>query len=554
MNACKMKRLILLLFVSTAFLFGPVNLVVADYYDDVSKQLRLFNELYKRLVVNYVDQVDPDALIQAGIDGMLETLDPYTVYLENEEQHGIRTLTDGEYGGIGLRLGVRNDTLTVIAPMDGTPAYRAGIQSGDRIVQIDTLMTTEMRLSKAASVMRGKPGSVVTLTVVRPGYNERLPFALVREVIAVHDVAYSGIIEDGIMYLKLTSFSKNSGDEIRDAIAMAGESNIRGFVLDLRDNPGGLLASALEIADLFVEPDKKILMTKGRDNKITQVFHSRVTPVLSKDVPMAVLVNQGSASASEIVSGILQDLDRAVIIGHDTFGKGLVQTVMPLNRDASLKITTAKYYIPSGRLIQKEDYFRHNVIQTSSLSDSVFFTQNKRKVFGGGGITPDIITTKDTLPVPVKSLWAKGLFFEYAVEYHNKHEDREWPFSINEDIINDFVAYTDRKDFSFQSKSARLFKEFQASLDSTTLSSAELNAAKQAFAAYFEGEGNWKEDPVVRRHIGIRLTQEFASTFAGTDAKTEATFLSDRSIKTALRTLSDQPDYLERLGFASSQE
>lgn len=532
-------------------IFGVALYAFADYYRDVGSQLKLFNNLYKKVVVNYVDQVDPNALIEAGINGMLKTLDPYTVYLEDEDREGIQTLTRGEYGGVGIQLGDRNDTLTVIAPMEGGPAARAGVQSGDRIIQIDTLRTHEMTLSKAAGIMRGKPGTVITITVLRPGLEERIPFVLTRESITLHDLSYSGINQDGIAYLKLTSFSKNSAEEIEKALRDMGVNNIKGVILDLRDNPGGLLSTALKVADLFVDSGKELLSTRGRSENVNKQFYAKTAPLIPDDVPVTVLVNHGSASASEIVTGILQDLDRAVIIGHETFGKGLVQSVLPLTSDASLKITTAKYYIPSGRLIQREDYFKHDVVDVKARKDSVYYTQNKRRVYGGGGITPDIPTKHDTLPEPIRLIRAKNYFFQYAVEYHNRHNDITWPFQVTPAIQANFMDYLAAKNFTYTTHSATLFKTFLASVDSTEFSRQDLEAAKQDIEQYLNSKNHWKDQTAVKYWIHRLLSRELAYVYSGNKARIANSMQYDEDVQTALQELKNQTAYLHQLGYLS---
>jgi len=529
--------------------FGIALFAFADYYQDVSSQLKLFNDLYRKLVLNYVDQVDPDALIEAGITGMLEKLDPYTVYLEGDDREGIETLTEGEYGGVGIQLGVRNDTLTVIAPMEDGPADRAGVQSGDRIVQIDTLQTMEMRLSEAAGIMRGEPGTIVTITVIRPGVEDRIPFVLQREEIVLHDLAYGDFIDDGTAYFKLTSFSRNSAEELEGAIKRLGPENIDAVILDLRDNPGGLLATAIQVADIFVEKDTEILSTRGRVNEVNRVFRSRTEPSISTDIPMAVLVNKGSASASEIVAGILQDLDRAMIIGNETFGKGLVQSVLPLTSESAVKITTAKYYIPSGRLIQKEDYFNNGVIETSSREDSVFYTLNHRPVYGGGGITPDVFTRPDTMPEPVRLMIAQNQFFRFAVDYRSKHPDLEWPFQISSEIQNAFMSSLDDQDFNYKTKSARLFEDFLASVDSTEFTQNGLGEARSKFDHYLEEQNHWQDRPKVQSWIKQSLVQEFAAVYGGKSNRIEASMEYDITVQEAINLLHNEDSYFQQLGF-----
>lgn len=550
-----LKQREILLFGTVVFLiFGVPDFTAGDYYEDLSRELKTFNELYKELVVNYVDHVNPDALLEAGINGMLETLDPYTVYLEDEEQHGIRTLTQGKYGGVGIRLGVRKDTLTVIAPIEEGPADREGVLPGDRIIQIDTVGTAEMRLSKAASLMRGEAGTQVTLTILRPGVDKRIPFVLTREDIVVHDLAFAELVTDGIAYLKLTSFSRNSAEELRKAVERLGPDSIQAIILDLRDNPGGLLTAALDVVELFVSPGKEVLTTRGRMEETNRTFTTETDPVVPEDLPMAVLVNEGSASASEIVSGVLQDLDRAAILGTDTFGKGLVQSVIPLNQHASLKVTTAKYYIPSGRLIQKEDYFDKEVVTVRSERDSVYYTNNHRKVYGGGGITPDIIVRRDSIPKVIREIWAENHFFHYAVSYHNQHPGEVWPFSITERQLDEFISYLDTKGFEFITKSSKLFRDFKATLDSSVISEAQVDKAIGTLESYLSARESWQDNRRIRRWLRWELEQEFAEVYGGEDAHIRTAIRHDETYQTALGLLQNQTRYRRQLGYAKIEE
>ncbi|MFQ6674092.1 MAG: S41 family peptidase, partial [Fidelibacterota bacterium] len=339
----------------TVLLLGLLTFLAArvDLYRDISDNWKLMYEVYKRVMIQYADQIDPEKLAISGVKGMLDELDPYSVYLENEERDGLRMLTKGRYGGVGIQLGVRDDSLTVIAPMEDSPAMRSGILPGDRIVDIDGESTKDMSLDEAAKKIRGEKGTKVVLTIRRFSESESLDFELTRDNIRIEDVSYSGIIHDNMGYVRLSRFSKNSPVEIRKAFRSLMEQGIDKLVLDLRGNPGGLLEAAVDILDMIIEKGDKILYTKGRGEEANREFVSKTDPVIPESVSLAILIDGGSASASEIVAGVVQDLDRGVVIGARSFGKGLVQSVYPLDRNRSLKLTTAKYYIPSGRLIQK---------------------------------------------------------------------------------------------------------------------------------------------------------------------------------------------------------
>ena len=339
-----------------------------DIYKKVRKNQALINDVYRNLILNYVDDIDLDAFTKMIINNMLYDLDPYTVYLEKEERSGIEMLTKGKYGGVGIQIGKREKVLTVISPMENSPAKRAGIISGDKIIKIDDKETEGLSMDDAAKLIRGEKGSNVVLSIQRVGESDLVEYNLTRENIKVKDISFSGMLDDQTGYIRLTRFSRNSDKEMKKALQKLLEQNMTGLVLDLRDNPGGLLNAAVNILDLFIDKGEMLVWTEGKTQKSKRKYQSKTDPIVPKDVNITVLVNQGSASASEIVAGTLQDLDRGVVIGRSTFGKGLVQTVFNIDKDRSLKITTAKYYIPSGRLIQKPGYLPDELLRNSTKS------------------------------------------------------------------------------------------------------------------------------------------------------------------------------------------
>ena len=386
----------------------------SDIYKKVRKNQSLINDIYMHLVTNYVDDIDLDTFTKLSINNMLLELDPYTVYMEDEEKSGIEMLTKGKYGGVGIQIGKREKVLTVISPMENSPAKRAGILSGDKIIKIDNLETEELSMDDAAKLIRGEKGTQITLSIERYGENELIDFILKRENIKVKDVSFSGMLNETIGYIRLTRFSRNSDIEVKKSIEDLSEENMKGLILDLRDNPGGLLNAAVNILDLFTEKGEVLVWTEGKSQKSKKKYTSKNSPLISNDIEIIVLVNQGSASASEIVAGVLQDLDRGVVIGRSTFGKGLVQTVYNIDRSRSLKITTAKYYIPSGRLIQKPGYLPDGILADTSTADTIFYTKNGRVMSGEGGITPDYQIELEAITPILAASWRQGLFFNFV--------------------------------------------------------------------------------------------------------------------------------------------
>ena len=384
-NTKRNIKFLILMSVSLVFLGAEKK----DIYKQVRKNQSLINDVYRHLVTNYVDDIDLDAFTKMSINNMLLDLDPYTVYMENEERSGIEMLTKGKYGGVGIQIGRREKILTVISPMENSPAKRAGIISGDKIIKIDDQDTEGLSMDDAAKLIRGKKGSQVVLSVQRFREADLIEFALTREDIKIKDISYSGMLDNQTGYIRLTRFSRNSDKEMKKALQELLENNMTGLVLDLRDNPGGLLNAAVNILDLFIDKGEMLVWTEGKTQKSKRKYESKTVPLVPNDLNITVLVNQGSASASEIVAGTLQDLDRAVVVGRSTFGKGLVQTVFNLDKNRALKITTAKYYIPSGRLIQKPGYLPDDILADTTKQDSLFYTKGGREVSGAGGITPD---------------------------------------------------------------------------------------------------------------------------------------------------------------------
>ena len=417
----KLIKIILVPLMIVVFVL-PVQGFPANDYQDISDNGKMIFEVYKKVMTHYADQVDAKKLAEAGIEGMLSKLDPYTVFLQPEDRQGLDMLTKGKYGGVGIQLGLRDDSLTVIAPMEGGPAIRSGILSGDRIIGIDGNSTSEMNLDEAAKSIRGKKGTVVVLTISRYGETEPLDFELERANITVEDITYADFIGEDIAYIRLTRFSRNSSSEMKKSLQNLSDQGMEKLIIDLRGNPGGLLDAAIEILEYLIPAGNDLLFTRGRYDEAGREYSSSRSPIVSEDVSLVILIDGGSASASEIISGAVQDLDRGIIIGSPSFGKGLVQSLFPIDKENSIKMTTAKYYIPSGRFIQKPGYLEEDIsIGSEHDSTKVFNTLGGRKVTELGGITPDIEVEISTTPVLARECWRRGLFFKYASSYMQSH-------------------------------------------------------------------------------------------------------------------------------------
>ncbi len=386
----KLKWLVVLVVLLTT---GLALREPTEKYFDIAKSLDIFATLFKEVNAYYVDEVDPEKLIREGIDGMLGSLDPYTDFISEEEIESFRISTTGQYGGIGALIGVVNEKVVITDPYEGYPAYKSGLKIGDEIVAIDGKSVKGKSTSDISALLKGQPRTTVEVEVRRVGAKDNLKFSIAREKINIRNLEYYGMVSPDIGYLKLTDFTPGAGKEVAAAVTELKEKGARKLILDLRDNPGGLLNEAVNIVSVFVPKGEQVVSTRGKVKDWNKTYTTLNSPV-DKDIPLVVLTNGGSASASEIVAGALQDYDRAVLVGQRTFGKGLVQTTRPLSYNAQLKVTTAKYYIPSGRCIQELDYTHRNTDgSVDKMADSLrseFRTRNGRKVFDGGGLQPDI--------------------------------------------------------------------------------------------------------------------------------------------------------------------
>ena len=515
----------------------------SDVYRELARSQRLINEVYKSLITRYADRLDTEKFTKIVINNILDDLDPYTVYMEEDEKEGLDLLTKGKYGGVGINLGVREKKLTVISPMDNSPAKRKGVISGDIIVKIDGLLTKEMSLDDAAKHIRGPKGTDVILSIKRFGDEKLIDFTLTRDNITVKDVAYTGMLDDETGYIRLTRFSKNSGPEMRSAIKNLQTESASRIVIDLRDNPGGLLQSAIEILDMMTPKGSTLLSTKGRLPESNKHYISRKDPILGEDTKIAILINEGSASASEIIAGAVQDLDRGVIVGTQSFGKGLVQSVYGLDGSGkrNLKVTTAKYYIPSGRLIQKPGYIDDEVIINDDQEDSLFYTIGGRKVKGGGGIFPDYeVEMPKTTPL-VLECWRKGLFFNFAQERQHRYETYDDAL-VDVTILDDFKSYLDNQDIDVNTngeKDLEKAREKILSLDSTNMDLTHAFDFVETFIIDREALLYDEEVDLLKR----RLYLELIGIMKGSEYRVEESIKDDPAVMKAKEILQDPIGY-----------
>ncbi len=453
------------------FLFvGGLSLLLAvatpdNKYFEIAKNLDIFATLFKEVNAFYVDEIDPKKTIETGINAMLASLDPYTNYIPEEDAANYRTMTTGVYAGIGSLIGVIDGKVVITMPNEGFPAEKAGIKIGDQLVKIgDTLITTTST-SDISKLLKGKPGTIVNIEILRNG--ETKHFTVTRSTIVLENVPYYGMVTDNIGYLKLTEFTTNAGKEVKKAVKKLKSDGATSIILDIRENPGGLLFEAVNISNVFIPKGNLVVETRGKQENWTQEYKT-LGSATDTEIPLVVLTSSGSASASEIVSGTLQDYDRAVLIGRKTFGKGLVQTTRQLPYNAQVKVTTAKYYIPSGRCIQALDYSHRNPDgSVGKIPDSLmvaFKTKQGRTVYDGGGITPDIKVEGQYLAPITISLLTKGHIFNYANQYYYNHPTKPElkGFSLSEGDYDAFINWLEGKNYDYTTKLENAITKLEA--------------------------------------------------------------------------------------------
>lgn len=427
----------------------------------IAKSLDIFYSLFRDVNTYYVDETNPEKLIETSINAMLESLDPYTVYIPESEMDEFTFMTTGQYGGIGALIRNKDGQPIIAQPYKDFPADKAGLKAGDIILEIDGVSTREFQIDNVSEKLKGIPQTKLSLLIERPYTNETFIKELIREEIKIKSVPYYGLVDKGIAYISVNKFTPDVSKEVKEALKkLKSTEQLTGLIIDLRGNPGGLLVEAPKICNLFMDKGQEIVSTKGKLKKWDQTYKTTDAPY-DTEIPIVVLVNRGSASAAEIVAGAFQDLDRAVILGQRTFGKGLVQTTVPLNYNSQLKVTTAKYYIPSGRCIQARDYTHRNddgsvgYVPDSLISE--FTTKNGRKVYDGGGIIPDIKTTLDDLSPLTITLVAENIVFDYVTKfvYENKTIKSAAEFEITDQIYNDFIDYALAQEFTYQTSSEK---------------------------------------------------------------------------------------------------
>jgi carboxyl-terminal processing protease len=531
--------LVLLTAVTSGFL---INQETRDFR--IAKNLDIFFSLFRELNTFYVDDIDPDKLVKAGIDNMLKTLDPYTVYYPESEVDDFTFMTTGKYGGIGSLIRSSGDYVVISEVYRGFPADLAGIKAGDLLKKVDGASLKGFTSDKVSDKLKGNPGTEITLTIERNGKEN--DYKLKREKIAVPPVPYYGMIDSKTGYIRFTSFTQNCIEDVRSAFVKLKANNPSQIILDLRGNPGGLLTEAVEIVNLFVGPGNEVVSTKGKVKQFDESFKTTKTAVDEK-IPLAVIINRGSASASEIVAGAIQDLDRGVIIGQRSYGKGLVQITRPLSYNTQLKVTTAKYYIPSGRCIQARDFSHPNedgsvgFIPDSLISE--FKTKNGRTVKDGGGIAPDVEIIPETLSQIAGELYLRNFIFDYATAYYWAHPGLKSPeqFSFTDQDYADFKAYLIKRNFSYKTAT----EESLGDLVSTAKKEKYYDMHKDLFTALENHLAHSLDEDMTlfRKEIAGLIEDEIISRYFYEDGAIAWTLKDDAQVDRAVEVLNNKSLY-----------
>lgn len=510
-----------------------------DIYFEVSRNIDLFGRVYKEISFNYVDEINPEKFMQAGISGMLKTLDPYTIFIDEKRKDEIDLMMNGKYGGIGISIGVRGDNVTIVEILNGYSAQKQGLRIGDIIIEAGGKPISSKNVDEVSALVKGEPGTMVKLRILRNENKDTLEFNIVREEIVIKNISYFGFYPENSnnAYIKLSNFSRSASDELKKALKeLKAQREIKSIIIDLRGNPGGLLDVAVDICDKFLKKDLLIVTTRGRDASSEKKYFSTQGPMFGNE-KLVVLVNESSASASEIFAGAIQDHDRGIILGTKTFGKGLVQTIVPLTFNTSLKITTAKYFTPSGRSIQKIDYSKRNNVfnePDSAISDS-FLTDNSRVVYSGGGITPDTIVNLDSDGAIVKDLLAKGLLFQFADHFYYANQTADFKSLNNEKLFNEFKNYLAEQKYTYHTESEHIVEKLIQDIEKKKLSeslSSDLKKIKNQFKNLAMNELAYYKNEIISE-----IREELASRYLGSEGRIKESLNNDKQFNSALELL-----------------
>lgn len=542
-----MKRVINIL----VFVLCSTVLIAQPNADDknfeIAKNLDIYYSLFRELNTFYVDEIDASKLVKESIDEMLTNLDPYTSYIPENDIEDLRFMTTGEYGGIGALISKHGDNIVVTEPYYGFPAQKAGLKSGDVFLEVSGNIVKNMTTEDVSNLLKGSAGQEVKIKVQRLGQKKPLTFDVIREKITIDPISYYGMLNSKTGYIRLGNFTKDCAEKVKKSMLELKETQgAENLILDLRGNPGGLLVESVNLCNLFIDKDQEVVSTKGKVTQWDKTYSTTGNPV-DTQIPLVILVNRGSASASEIVSGTIQDLDRGVVIGTRTFGKGLVQTTRDLSYNSKLKVTTAKYYIPSGRCIQTLDYSHRNedgsvgTIPDSLISE--FTTRAGRKVYDGGGISPDIVIELDELSSLSVSLLQQFRIFDFATLYNQKNTEIAAPdqFELSDKQYEEFIQFVEGAPFEYESETQKKLKELIEIAEEEKyydLAAESFQTLEKSLQLDLDRDLRAFKD-----EISMLLKSEIVSRYYFQKGSAQAMLKDDKVIEKAIEVLSDKAIY-----------
>ena len=534
-----MKKIQIITFILALLL--PLGLLAQEKQNnfEIAKSIDIYNSLLRELNLNYVDEINPGELNETAIKAMLDGLDPYTVFIPESDIENAKFMTTGEYGGIGALIQYDGELTRISDPYEGWPAQKAGIIAGDAILEVNGVDCKKKNTQEVSNLLKGQPGTEVKLKIKRYGEDKPLEMTLKREKVKIDNIPYYKVFDNGVAYLALSGFTRDAGKEVKDKLLeMKKNHTLKGFVLDLRGNGGGLMNEAVDIVNLFIPKAKAVVSMKGKAANANSIHPTTNDPV-DLEIPLAILVDGNSASASEIVAGAIQDYDRGVIIGQRTFGKGLVQNILPLSYNTQMKVTVAHYYIPSGRCIQEIDY-SHKKDTTQTKTDTLgkpFKTLGGRTVYEGHGIMPDVKVKRDAYATVTAYLFAKNYIFDYANKFHHEHKSiaPAESFQINEATYQDFMKFVKDKKFAYTTESEKAIEK----LKKTAKEEGYLDKIKPQIELLEKNLAAEKENDLIsnRKDIEELLRSEIVGRYYYQKGRIIASLNDDPDLKRAFEIL-----------------
>ncbi|MFT4762548.1 MAG: carboxyl-terminal processing protease [Paraglaciecola sp.] len=513
-------------------------------YFEIAKNIEIFTNLYKEVNTYYVDDLDPAKLMRTGVDAMLESLDPYTSYISESEIEGFRYITEGKYNGIGAQIRIIDDLITITEPYEGSPADKAGLKAGDQLLAVDGKSAKGKSSEEVNEILKGYPGTEVELTIKRLGASSDLKINLVRDEVSVPNVPYTGMVSDNVGYIALTTFTRDAGRNVGMALKdlKTNNENLAGVILDLRGNGGGLLAEAVNISNLFVDKGELVVTTKGKVKDWDRSFKT-LNQVMDADIPLTVLIDNGSASASEIVSGVIQDLDRGVLMGQRSYGKGLVQNTRDVGYNSRVKMTIAKYYIPSGRCIQSVEYDDGEPADIPDNKREEFKTRSGRVVLDGGGVSPDVKIDKDGKSNILSVLDQKNFVFNFVTEFILGKESIG---KIDDFHFTDwagFLSFLEKRNFNYDTDSEKLLEKLKAqSKDDGYVFESDILTLENKIIEAKKADLEKNKDAIINM-----IEKEIIGRYYYQKGKIQIGLRNDKEIKEAVKILNDKEKYASLL-------